>query len=352
MMELLTAKDVEVKAFKKVSFGGYAVQEVEDFLNQVADDFETYAMRLNERENRIRELEEYVKKQESMTDMIKDALIQARKGAKEMEEEARAQTEQILADARVEAEKCLSEANSRVEEITSQADTTISNAEKTAAEIVAEANAKSWEITSQADTTISNAEKTAADIVAKANAKSREIDSQSHMQLDEAEKTAAEIIAKAKASAAGILQEAQDMRLETEKRWADLEQDLSHRKKEASEQIEQTLASARSEAKRLVEDASKEVENYNNRLCFLNLRKQQFLKDTVALLLDFGKTIDKAQQEFEVEMMNEEEKTSVKTEAEPPVESGRQDASSSRLLDHFRRNFLEGKSDAPESGEP
>ena len=322
MMELLTAKDVEVKAFKKVSFGGYAVQEVEDFLNQVADDFETYAMRLNERETRIRELEEYVKKQESMTDMIKDALIQARKGAKEMEEQARAQTEQILADARVEAEKYLSEANSKVEEITSQADTTISNAEKTAAEIVAEANAKS-----------------------------REIDSQSHMQLDEAEKAAAEIIAKAKASAAGILQEAQDMRLETEKRWADLEQDLSHRKKEASEQIEQTLASARSEAKRLLEEASKEVENYNNRLRFLNLRKQQFLKDTVALLLDFGKTIDKAQQEFEVEMMNEEEKASDKTEAEPPAESGRQDASSSRLLDHFRRNFLEGKSDDSEKGE-
>lgn len=321
-MELLTAKDVEVKAFKKVSFGGYAVQEVEDFLNQVADDFETYAMRLNERETRIRELEEYVKKQESMTDMIKDALIQARKGAKEMEEEARAQTEQILADARVEAEKCLSEANSRVEEITSQADTTISNAEKTAAEIVAEANAKS-----------------------------REIDSQSHMQLDEAEKAAAEIIAKAKASAAGILQEAQDMRLETERRWADLEQDLSHRKKEASEQIEQTLASARAEAKRLVEEASKEVENYNNRLRFLNLRKQQFLKDTVALLLDFGKTIDKAQQEFEVEMMNEEEKASGKTEAEPPAESGRQDASSSRLLDHFRKNFLEGKTDSSENGE-
>ena len=142
------------------------------------------------------------------------------------------------------------------------------------------------------------------------------------------------------------------MRLETERRWADLEQDLSHRKKEASEQIEQTLASARSEAKRLLEEASKEVENYNNRLRFLNLRKQQFLKDTVALLLDFGKTIDKAQQEFEVEMMNEEEKASDKTEAEPPAESGRQDTSSSRLLDHFRRNFLEGKSDAPESGEP
>ena len=41
MNELLTAKDVEVKVFKKVRFGGYSVPEVEDFLNQVADDLET-----------------------------------------------------------------------------------------------------------------------------------------------------------------------------------------------------------------------------------------------------------------------------------------------------------------------
>ena len=53
--------------FKKVSFGGYAIPEVEEFLNQVADDIEAYALRLNERERRIEELEAYVKKQESMT---------------------------------------------------------------------------------------------------------------------------------------------------------------------------------------------------------------------------------------------------------------------------------------------
>ena len=46
MPDLLTAKDVEVRAFKKVSFGGYAIPEVEEFLNQVADDIETYALRL------------------------------------------------------------------------------------------------------------------------------------------------------------------------------------------------------------------------------------------------------------------------------------------------------------------
>ena len=40
MSELLTAKDVEVKIFKKARFGGYVIAEVEDFLNQVADDLE------------------------------------------------------------------------------------------------------------------------------------------------------------------------------------------------------------------------------------------------------------------------------------------------------------------------
>ncbi len=55
-MELLTAKDVEIKVFKKVRFGGYAIAEVEDFLNQVADDLEVYAEQIEEKDARIREL--------------------------------------------------------------------------------------------------------------------------------------------------------------------------------------------------------------------------------------------------------------------------------------------------------
>lgn len=322
MTELLTAKDVEVKAFKKVSFGGYAIQDVEDFLNQVADDLETYALRLSERETRIHELEEYVKKQESMTDMIKDALLQARKGAKEMEEQARNQTEQILAEARQEAEKYIAEANAKAEKINSQLGSKLSDAERTAAEIVAEANAKS-----------------------------KEIGVQSHQKLDGAEKNAAEIIAKAKASAAGILQEVQVMRSETEKRRTNLEEELATRKYEATEEVEQLLASARVEARRIVEEASKEAEDYHKRLRFLNLQKQQFLKDTVALLLDFGKTIDKAQQEFEVEMIGKSkaEEDAEKAEAmahqannDSEAQGSHDNQGSRSLIDKFRRNLLEG----------
>ena len=215
MTELLTAKDVEVKAFKKVSFGGYSVPEVEDFLNQVADDLEAYALRLNERENRIHGLEEHIKKQESMTDMIKDALIQARKSAREMEEQARAQKAKVLA---------------------------------------------------------------------------------------EAEKSASEIVTRAKMSADDIMKNSQEKRLETEQRWSNLEQELELHRKDANDQVEQTLAGARIEARRLIDEASREVDDYENRLRVLNLKKQQFLKDTVSLLLDFGKFIDRAQDDVNAEI--------------------------------------------------
>lgn len=271
--QLLTAKDVEVKAFKKVSFGGYSVAEVEDFLNQVADDLEAYAIKVDEKDNRIRELEGYIKKQDSMTDMIKDALIQARKAANDMEDQARAQTERILSDARADAEKC----------------------------------------------------------VAEANVKAKEIDGQVHARLDEAERSAAEIVARAKLSAEDMLKNSHDRRAEAEKRWESLEQELAIRRQEAEVQVEQTLAAARAEARRIVDEASKEADEYKNRVRVLNLQKQQFLKDTVALLLDFGKTIDKAQQEMEAEM----DARGYACEDTTP--------SSPRLIERFRKNLLEGK---------
>ncbi|MBQ7262992.1 MAG: DivIVA domain-containing protein [Synergistaceae bacterium] len=327
MTELLTAKDVEVKAFKKVSFGGYAIPEVEDFLNQLADDLEAYALRLTERENRIHELEEYVKKQESMTDMIKDALIQARKGAKEMEEQARAQTGQILEDARLEAEKRIAEARSKIEEIDSQAGSKITDAERTASELVAEAEARAKEL-------IAEAEARAKELIAEAGVRARELDAQSHAQLEGAERTAMEIVAKAKASSAGILQESKDMRQETERRWSELEQELMTRRQEVAEQIDRDLSVARAEARRLTEDASREVQDYEDRLRVLNLRKQQFLKDTLSLLLEFGKMLDKAQQEFDVEMDRAEKLD------RPDVSAA---TLSSEHIERFRKNFLEGR---------
>lgn len=310
MTDLLTAKDVEVKAFKKVSFGGYAIQEVEDFLNQIADDLEAYAMRLNERENRITELEEYVKKQESMADMIKDALLQARKSAKEMEDQARVRTEGILDDARREADKLLSDANVKMQDVDFKSRTKIEEAEKTAAEIVAEANIRV-----------------------------RELEAQARVRLEDAERAASDIVAHANAAADEIARKAAEMQQKSERQWRDFEDELAVRRKEAAEEAEHTLFTARTEARRVIDESSKEVQEYDERLRYLSLQKQQFLKDTVALLIDFGHIVDKAKQEVGSEMERE------RGEDAGDSYTSQQSPASRMLIDRFRKNLLEGKPD-------
>lgn len=239
MNELLTAKDVEVKVFKKSRFGGYSVPEVEDFLNQVADDLEAYAMQLDEKDARIQELEAYVKKQEAMTDAIKDALIQARKAAKDMEEQAQSEKDKIIAEAQTEAAKIISEADAKVKAV-----------------------------------------------------------------VDDAEKQSAQAISEARMSAAEILQTSKDRKILAEQSIAGIEQELASRRQEAENEAQNILASARADSRRMLTDAQNEITGYQEQIQFLSLRKQQFVKDMVSLLLDFGKIIDRAQEDVDAETQN------------------------------------------------
>jgi DivIVA domain-containing protein len=136
MPELLTAKDVELKIFRKASFGGYAIPDVEEFLNQVAEDLEAYVVRLNEQQRRIFELEESLKKHEAMKDTIKDALILAQKSAKDKEDEARRQSDLIIARAESKAGEIGVEARRRLDEAENAADDIIMAARTEAAQII------------------------------------------------------------------------------------------------------------------------------------------------------------------------------------------------------------------------
>ena len=237
MSELLTAKDVEVKIFKKVRFGGYSVPEVEDFLNQVADDLEAYVTQIDEKDARIQELEAFVKKQEAMTDAIKDALIQARKAAKDMEEQARTQTEKILAEADEEAKRHVAEADGMVQ-----------------------------------------------------------------ARINEAERKANDIIAQAKISAEEITQSTQDRRAQAEYSLSNIESELEARRREAESKAEEIISSAKEEARKIIDDAENERDGYEKQIRFLNLHKQQFMKDAYSLLIDFGKIVDRAQEDIDAEM--------------------------------------------------
>jgi len=171
MSELLTAKDVELKLFKKVSFGGYSISDVEEFLNQIAEDLETYVLRLSEQGRRVNELEEALKRHEAMKDTIKDALILAQQSAKDKEEDAKRQAEHILAKAEAKIGEIDDEGRRRIEEAEGTADDIVSAARTAAAQIIKSAE----EMREEAQKRLESVDLEISSRMAEANEKASEI---------------------------------------------------------------------------------------------------------------------------------------------------------------------------------
>ncbi len=153
--------------------------------------------------------------------------------------------------------------------------------------IIARQAAKSTEEKAKADT-----EKIIADAQAEAEKIIAEAEGKVQLRLD----------ARAKAEATEINQSTEDRRAQADKSLAGIEQELEARRHDAELQAEEIIASARTESRRLMDNARTESHEYNEQIRFLSLKKQQFLKDTMSLLLDFGKAIEEAQQDIDSEL--------------------------------------------------
>ncbi|MDR1377827.1 MAG: DivIVA domain-containing protein [Synergistaceae bacterium] len=195
MSDLLTAKDVELKIFKRASFGGYAIPDVEEFLNQVAEDLEAYVLRQNEMQRRVFELEESLKRHEAMKDTIKDALILAQNAAKEKEDEAKHQAELILAKAQAKIGEFDLQGRRRLEEAENSADNTIAEARATAAQIIRKAEEKEDEARRKLENTdvdvakrIAEANDRASDITAAARLEARRVTSKVKHEIEESKR--------------------------------------------------------------------------------------------------------------------------------------------------------------------
>ena len=120
-------------------------------------------------------------------------------------------------------------------------------------------------------------------------------------RIDEAERKANDIIAQARISADEITQSTQDRRNKAEHSLANIEHELETRRREADLKAEEILSSAKAEAQKIMGDAEQEASEYESQIRFLSLQKQQFLKDAYSLLIDFGKIIDRAQEDIDAE---------------------------------------------------
>ncbi|MDR1977528.1 MAG: DivIVA domain-containing protein [Synergistaceae bacterium] len=195
MSDLLTAKDVELKIFKKASFGGYSIPDVEEFLNQIAEDLEAYALRQSEQQRRVFELEEAVKRHEAMKDTIKDALILAQKSAKDKEDEARHQAELILAKAEakigefdLQGRRRLEEAENAADEIVAEARASAAQILKSAEEMRDEAEKRLENMEAEINRRMAEANDRASDITAAARLEARRVTSKVKHEIEESKR--------------------------------------------------------------------------------------------------------------------------------------------------------------------
>lgn len=128
---MLTPLDIHNKEFKR-SFRGYNEEEVDEFLDQLAQDYEWLYTENQRLKEKLEDFKAGVARYEEMEQTIKDTLVMAQKNAEELRENTKREAEVLLNEARQKAKEMVKEAEEN-------ADRLVSLAEERAQEITAQA---------------------------------------------------------------------------------------------------------------------------------------------------------------------------------------------------------------------
>ncbi len=112
----ITPLDIQQQQFK-TRFRGFDIREVDTFLEQMADAFESLQSenkKFREEINRLKlESQGYKEREET----FKRAVLNSQKVLEQMKQNARKSAELVIADAEIKAEKILSRAQNRLEQL-------------------------------------------------------------------------------------------------------------------------------------------------------------------------------------------------------------------------------------------
>ncbi len=128
---MITAQDIREKCFEKARIGGYAMDEVDDFLDELANDAAASQKEIATLNAKMKYLADKIREYQGSEEAMNMALVSAQKLAKNIEEDARAKAEalvaasaqkeadDILAAAKAESDRTIGaiEANRKAEEL-------------------------------------------------------------------------------------------------------------------------------------------------------------------------------------------------------------------------------------------
>lgn len=111
---MLTPLEIENKKFSKQMMNGYSVVEVDEFLDEVTEEYEKLYRSTNELNTKIEELEEKMEHYKSIESTLQNTLIMAQSTADEIKNMAKQQADQIVREAQTSVKAKVDELDSRV----------------------------------------------------------------------------------------------------------------------------------------------------------------------------------------------------------------------------------------------
>lgn len=101
---MITPLDIENKKFSKQMVNGYNVEEVDEFLDQIMQDYESNYKELALTKTKIDELNNALNHYKNIESTLQNTLVMAQSTAEEVKDVAKQQADQIVAEAQKEAE--------------------------------------------------------------------------------------------------------------------------------------------------------------------------------------------------------------------------------------------------------
>ena len=104
---MITPLDIENKKFSKQMMNGYNVDEVDEFLDEIMEDYEANYKELLTLRPKVEELNSALERYKNIENTLQNTLVMAQSTAEEVRNVAKQQAEQIISDAQREAENII-----------------------------------------------------------------------------------------------------------------------------------------------------------------------------------------------------------------------------------------------------
>ncbi len=102
---MITPLDIENKKFSKQMVNGYSVEEVDDFLDEISEDYSKNYKEVTELKAKVEELNNSLIQYKSIEETLQSTLVMAQSTAEDVKNVAKQQADQIINDAKSNAQK-------------------------------------------------------------------------------------------------------------------------------------------------------------------------------------------------------------------------------------------------------